>query len=166
MIGKTKNILYILFGFFILIIIVFIFSLFIEISFIISTYSFQFILLLAGIAFFVSICIFTPLAFFQKTMYISSKGFIISSNIIGLLTLIYSFIVVYHLWGLIGVISGLFLGVVGIVPVALLSCIFNGKFTAFFEILLSVAIYFIFLYVSYYIDMKSDKINSQSPNIK
>jgi len=88
----------------------------------------------------VLICIFIllPLAVFKSKRAISGIGFSITSVIFGLTLLIWSFLVAYHLWGLFGLLIGLFFGGIGVIPVAALAALFNAEWVILGEIILLV----------------------------
>lgn len=65
--------------------------------------------------------IFLPLALFRKTRFVSVYGFLISSYLFGFATWVLGFLTTLQYWGAIGVFIGLFLGLVGIVPLGIVA---------------------------------------------
>lgn len=62
----------------------------------------------------------------------------ISSYVYGLSAWIFGLAVALALWGWIAVIIGIFLGGVGVVPIGMLAAIFNGHWSIFWTLLLTV----------------------------
>jgi hypothetical protein len=67
-----------------------------------------------------------PLLLFRATRAVSVYSFNIASLVLGLTTWIYGFTAAYAYWGVLGLSIGLFLGVVGVVPIGLIAGIYNG----------------------------------------
>jgi hypothetical protein len=76
-------------------------------------------------AFGLCLFVFLPLALFRKTRFISVYGFLISSFLFGATTWILGFLTTLEYWGGIGVFIGLFLGIVGIVPLGIIASVFH-----------------------------------------
>jgi hypothetical protein len=67
-----------------------------------------------------------PLSIFRATRVVSLWGFFIASYIFGLCVWMEGFLVTYNLWGPGGVFIGLFLFVVGVVPLGIIAAGFHG----------------------------------------
>ena len=118
----------------------FIFGLFIILSIIkgLSWFSqtiYPYFLIFGSAVFWLSIFISLPLALIKKTRGIAGICFVLSSWFFGLLLLIQSVIDVYIVWGGVGVLIGLFLGVLTIIPEAFIAAIFHSNWTAFFNLM-------------------------------
>jgi hypothetical protein len=72
--------------------------------------------------------VFLPLLVIKNARVISYYGFGIASMIYGLLLFVGSTAIVYGFWGSTGVSIGIFLGVVTMIPMALLALLVNGQF--------------------------------------
>lgn len=72
------------------------------------------------------VVIFLPLSLFRVTRIVALWGFFIASYIFGLGVWMYGFLVTYELWGGIGIFIGLFLGVVGVVPLGIIAAALHG----------------------------------------
>lgn len=83
--------------------------------------------ILFAIAFFVSIILFLPLAFFQKTRGFSALGLLVASYVFGATLWVWAFLLTYSLWGLTALLIGLFMAGVGVVPIAILATLFHGE---------------------------------------
>ena len=92
------------------------------------------------VAFFVSILILLPMAVFKKTRIISAVGFLIVSYIFGLVTWMWSVLIVVVTWGFLGLFIGLLLGGVGAIPVAIIASVFIGEWSTFGGLILMVII--------------------------
>lgn len=74
-------------------------------------------------------CLFilAPLAFFPKTQGTSAIGFLIAAYAFHLILWVWSMAYTYSIWGMTGVIIGLILAGVGVVPVAMLAALLHGE---------------------------------------
>ena len=72
------------------------------------------------------VAVLLPLSFFRKTRVLAGNGYYFSSFVFGVMLFAYSCIVVYGIWGYGGLIFGLILAGVGVVPVAYLATILHG----------------------------------------
>ncbi|WP_375781495.1 biotin/lipoyl-containing protein [Burkholderia ubonensis] len=70
--------------------------------------------------------ILAPLALIPKTRTTSATGLMIASYIFGVILWIESFIATYEFWGTLGVLIGLFIAGVGIVPIAILATLIHA----------------------------------------
>jgi hypothetical protein len=84
----------------------------------------------AQLAFAVSLVFLLPLAMLRATRKIACIGLYIASFVFGTCTWILGFSSTYFYWGGFGVIIGLALGVVGLVPVAMLACLGHADWVA------------------------------------
>jgi hypothetical protein len=87
-----------------------------------------------AIAFVLCIFVFLPLALFHGTRKVSAYGLFISSVVFGLATCTFGFSITLFYWGASGVLVGLFLGIVGIVPVGVLASVFNTDWSSIGEL--------------------------------
>ncbi len=108
------------------------------------------------VAFVVSFVILLPFSLFKKTKQISIKGLLIASFVFGIFTWMCAFIVSYNLWGYVGLFIGLFIGGVGVVPIAILATLFNGEWAMLLHIILLLIVTFGFRFLSFYIAAKRD----------
>jgi hypothetical protein len=86
--------------------------------------------------------ILLPLGFFKTTRTFSATGFAISAMIMGITVWLFSVLTVYQLWGFGGLIAGIILGIVGIVPLALIAAGMNHMWVAVGSIAMGIALYF------------------------
>ncbi len=91
-----------------------------------------------GITFVLNIIILLPLAIFKKTRGYAGIGFYVSSYIFGIDLWLFSFLMTYAFWGAPGVILGVVLWGVGVMPIAALTFLIHGLWSSFFEILLGL----------------------------
>ena len=92
---------------------------------------------LTGILFAVNI-IALLIAISRKTRGVVGIIIFLSSYVYGLQTWIIGLLVTLTLWGWIAVISGLFIGGIGVVPIGMAAAIFNGRWSIFFVLLINV----------------------------
>ena len=83
------------------------------------------------IALLVSLVVLLPLSAFRKTRLMASYGLYFGSYIFGTMAWVWGFLLALMLWGWMAVIIGIILGGIGVVPIALLACLFNGQWTSF-----------------------------------
>lgn len=87
------------------------------------------------VAFYICMLVLLPLCIFRKARPWAGFGFLVSSYIFGAFLFAWSCLLDVQLWGYVGLIVGLLLGIVGVVPVALLATLFHGAWQAFWSIL-------------------------------
>jgi hypothetical protein len=90
------------------------------------------------ITFVLNIIILLPLAIFKKTRSYAGIGFYVSSYIFGVDLWLFSFLMTYAFFGTLGVILGVVLWGVGVVPIAAFAFLLHGLWSSFFEILLGL----------------------------
>lgn len=94
---------------------------------------------LAGILFVINLVLLL-FAIIPKARGVVGLIIYISSYVYGLSAWIYGLAVTLALWGWLAVIIGLFLGGVGVVPIGMLAAIFNGHWSIFWTLLLTVVL--------------------------
>ncbi len=93
----------------------------------------------AGVFIFnVVVCI--PLAFFRRTKEFSGKALFISSFFYGLLLWLGCLVITFKLWGWLGIIVGLILLGVGIVPIAIIATLVAGLWTILLHIIVLIIV--------------------------
>lgn len=92
--------------------------------------------LIFGIAFWVSMLILLPLAFFRKTRLFSGTSLYVISFIFGAHLWITSFLITYNTWGIIAVIIGILIMGIGVVPIAMLATLFHGEWSTLGQLVL------------------------------
>jgi len=65
--------------------------------------------------------VFLPLCVFRKTRPLAGFGFVVASYVFGTEVFAYSCVVAFAIWGYTGLICGLLLGGIGVVPTAVLA---------------------------------------------
>ena len=113
------------------------------------------LVLISEITFLISLVILLPLGIFKRTRDVSATGLLIASFIFGVTVWVWSFLLAYALWGFAGLMTGLFIGGVGVVPVAILAVIFHGEWILLGELLILLVVTFGFRTISFYIGMKT-----------
>lgn len=121
-----------------------------------------FVNVLSSIALFLTILILLPLSFFKKTMSFSGSMLLIASYVFGLAAWLKGFLWAYNLWGVIGVLIGVFLFGVGVVPVGALALLLHGMWGPFFTLLLTVGTMYACRTYSVYVLTKAE--NQASPS--
>ena len=73
--------------------------------------------------------IILPVAFIRKAKPAVSAWLLLSSFIFGIHLWLFSALIAYELWGFTGLIIGLILAGIGVLPIAILACLFNGMWS-------------------------------------
>lgn len=114
----------------------------------------------AAIIFFITIAIdiivLLPLSIIRKTREIGLVGLLISSYLFGLLIWVWSFLIVYSIWGWIGLTIGLMIAGIGVAPVAILALILNAQWAVLLELIILLAITFGMRIVVFYAAERND----------
>jgi hypothetical protein len=82
---------------------------------------------LSAIVFAVCLFILLPASIFRKTRPWAALGLLISSYLFGTLLFAFACIVVTQIWGFIGLVIGLIIAGVGVVPVGILATLIHGE---------------------------------------
>ena len=88
----------------------------------------------------VCVVVLLPLSIFRVTRFIAVWGFFIASYIFGVDTWMFGFLVTLYLWGAGGIIAGLLLGIIGVVPLGMIASAFNGLWYTVAELAFSLLI--------------------------
>src|SRR5208282_5476694 len=86
------------------------------------------------------VVVLLPLSIFRAPRIVSVWGFLIASYVFGVDVWMYGFLVTFDLWGSIGVLFGLFLGVVGIVPLGMIAAALHALWSIVAELAFGIAI--------------------------
>lgn len=114
------------------------------------------LVLISEITLIISLLILLPLGIFKKTRDLSASGLLIASYVFGATTWVWSFLLAYVLWGFAGLLIGLFIGGIGVVPVAALACIFHEEWTVLGKLILLLIVTFGFRFLSLYVATKAE----------
>jgi hypothetical protein len=91
----------------------------------------QWLMNFSWIVLFINLFILLPLGLFKKTRIVGGIGMYVSSYVFGLTLWFLGLLLTYFKWGFFGILVGLILGGVGVVPVAMLAMLFGGDFFTF-----------------------------------
>ena len=72
------------------------------------------------------------------------------------------FLWAYNIWGVVGVLVGVFLFGVGVVPVGAIALLFNGMWQHFFALIAAVATMYVCRKYGLYLILKADKEREES----
>jgi hypothetical protein len=86
-----------------------------------------FLLDLTGFVSLIVFFVFVPMTFFKKLRRKAGKALFFSSFLFGLTAWVYSALVAYTLWDLLGLFIGLFIFGVGVVPVGIIAALISGE---------------------------------------
>ncbi len=110
---------------------------------------------------FTSICILIllPLAIFKKTRIVSIYGLLIASFVFGANLWLFSFLTTYFYWGFFGVVLGLIIIGVGVIPFALIASLFHSDWSSILNIFYLLIITYGGRTLSFYWAKKLDEQN-------
>src|SRR5208337_1828931 len=106
---------------------------------------------LAAIAFAISVLVLLPLAAFRRTRNLSGNGLILCSYAFGISLWVWGFLVTYSLWGGFGLLIGLLLGGIGVVPLAMLATLSKGMWSILGQLVLLTAVTFGTRFLGYFL---------------
>jgi hypothetical protein len=78
----------------------------------------------------ICVFVFLPLCIFKRTRALAGIGFTLSSLVFGAALFLFSCTVAFGNWGYVGLLVGLCLGFVGVIPVAWLAALSHGLWAA------------------------------------
>jgi predicted neutral ceramidase superfamily lipid hydrolase len=113
------------------------------------------------IAFAVCVIILFPLALFRRSRAVSAIGFLACSAIFGLCAWVMGFQATLEYWGTAGVLIGLFLAVVGIVPLGIVASAFHGDWVAVGSLTTGLVMTFSARAIAYWLVAKVDRANEE-----
>jgi hypothetical protein len=90
----------------------------------------------------ICLVVFAPMAAFEKTRGRAGIGFLLASYVFGFTLWMHGFLHTYLLWGVLGIVIGLLLLGVGVVPLGIIALAFNGDWTMAGELILGVILTF------------------------
>ncbi len=101
------------------------------------------LLSLSVVVFAFNILICLPLTFFDKAKHFSGKALFLSSYFYGTLLWLGCLVITFNLWGWVGIIIGLILLGIGVVPIAILAAALAGLWPTVGHIILLIVLMFI-----------------------
>jgi hypothetical protein len=90
-----------------------------------------------------------PLTIFEKTRPFAGKSLVICSYIYGINLYALSFVMTLALWGLKGIVIGVSLFFIGIIPIALLATAFNSEWGRFLGLIVLIILTAVYNYLGY-----------------
>ena len=112
---------------------------------------------IALLIFLFDLIIALPISFFRKARVLSGNTILYSSWVFGLQLWLSGLMLTWQIWGLgVALLGILFLGV-GVVPIAMLATLFNGKWIELLQLILSIVLVFGSRLLGAYIVSKSIK---------
>ena len=109
-----------------------------------------------------SLLVLLPLSLLRRTRTFACAAILIASWVLAAVVWLWSVIITYTIWGWIGIIIGIFLAGVGVVPVALLATLVKSFWSVFFELLFMVAFIFGMRAYTVYLAAKIDRASAAS----
>jgi hypothetical protein len=105
----------------------------------------------------ISIFILGPFALIPPVRFVAAVGFMIASFVFGVIMWCWGFAITYVAWGWVGVIIGLFVAGVGIVPVAMLASLLHGEWEALIGFAVLIVLTFGLRMLSVWLEHKIDQ---------
>lgn len=97
---------------------------------------------ISSIVFGLNLIILLLLGPFRKTRGVTAMALLYSSFLFGITTWLTGLFLTYMFWGIIGVIVGLFIVGIGVVPIGALACLFNASWQSLWTLVILVAVTF------------------------
>jgi hypothetical protein len=94
------------------------------------------------IVFAINLLILLPMGIFKRIRPYAGVGLLISSFAYGATLWFLGLLLTYHLWGIIGLIIGLMIFGIGVVPMAMLATLFNGLWSHLISLVILVLLTF------------------------
>jgi hypothetical protein len=88
----------------------------------------------------VCVVVLLPMSLFRATRAIAALGLIISAYLFGLSIWMYGFLVTYNLWGGVGLVVGLLLGIIGVVPLGIFAAAVHSHWWIVGELVYGLAL--------------------------
>lgn len=107
-----------------------------------------------------------PLSIFKKCRGICAVAFIYWSVLCGLCLWMTSLLLTINLWGYVAAIIGLFMGGIGVFPIAVLACMFKGEWSLFFQLILQFVILFAARFYGFYLAGKAERESAETASEK
>lgn len=120
--------------------VIFIISLIIKGGVWIAAASLPVFIYISFILFILNLIVFFPLTFIKKTRKFGGSSMFLSSYIIGITVWLWCLVLTFKLCGWLGVIIGVILLGIGVVPIGILSALFTAHFSTFFLIIFFIII--------------------------
>ncbi len=98
--------------------------------------------LISGITFFICLLIFLPLSCFRSTRTFAGISIFSASYVFGMSLWFSGFLLTYLYWGGLGLVIGLFIAGIGVVPIAMLASALHADWIVFLGLLLSTVFTF------------------------
>lgn len=98
-----------------------------------------------------------PMSFFRTTRFQAASGFLIASYILGFELWLFGFLFTYWLWGVIGVVIGVLLLGVGVVPLAIVALLLHGDWTVSLQLIAGCVIIFAIRTYALYVSAKAGR---------
>lgn len=86
-----------------------------------------------------NVVVMLPMSAIRKARSITGLVIFLSANLFGLVAWLVGFVLTYFLWGAGGVVFGLFLAGIGVIPLGLLASAFHGVWSGFLVLLVMSA---------------------------
>ncbi len=107
--------------------------------------------------------ILLPLDFIRKTRRLAGTATFYFSYIAGFTLWFYAALAAYYLWGFLGLIIGIFLAGVGVLPIAILASLFNSEWTILWNLLYLAALTYGSRILSIYTLSKAEELHESIP---
>lgn len=125
-----------------------------------------FLQILLGWASAIFFFILLPLDLIQKTRKVAGIATFYFSYLSGFTLWFYAALSAYYLWGFLGLIVGLFIAGVGVLPVAILASLFNGEWTILWNLLYLAALTYGSRMLSIHTLSKAEETTDDMPSIE
>jgi hypothetical protein len=97
-----------------------------------------------------------PMACIRPLRGVAAVGLMIASVFFGIATWVYGFLVTFGTLGILGIVVGIVLGGVGVVPVAIVACLWDGAWSVAAQLVVGIVLTFGVRFLSACVAAKAD----------
>lgn len=110
-----------------------------------------------GYALGISIVVLLPMALFRASRGWAAVGFMVVSFVFGFVMWMFGFLYTYILWGVLGIVVGIFLAGIGVVPIGMLALAIHGEWELAGQLLFGLVLTFGTRAFAMYLSEKADR---------
>jgi hypothetical protein len=105
----------------------------------------------------IAVLVLLPMSFFHNTRFQAAAGFLIASYILGFELWLFGFLFTYWLWGVVGVVIGVLLLGIGVIPLAIIALLLHGDWTVSLQLIAGCVIIFAIRTYALYVSAKAGR---------
>ena len=98
--------------------------------------------IIGAIALFLAVVVLGPMVLIRRTREAAGVGMVIASWVLGVGLWLWSALVVFAFWGVVGLVVGLLIAGVGVLPLAAIASLLHGSWPILIQLILYTAVVF------------------------